>query len=138
MATERSAGNKRDVLSLAGRVVHFYRSFNNQDWPRCYGYIDPRLTTAARVGPDEYAQSMQAFFEAYGPIQEVNILKLTIYPGGQARDDTRDFAYAVISWKDKMNEYHHFRERWIKDRGKWFTRVIGLVPKSSNFDIENN
>ena len=71
---------------------------------------------------------MRSFFEAYGPIQEIKILKRTIHAGSPAQADSRDFAYLVISWKDHQNQSHQFRERWIKDRGQWFTRVVGLVP----------
>jgi hypothetical protein len=56
------------------------------------------------------------------------LIKISIQSGVSAKDDQRDFAYVVVSWKDKSNKFHQFRERWIKDRGKWFTRVIGLVP----------
>lgn len=128
MTTNRFANQKQDVWSLAARVSYFYRFFNGQNWSRCYEYIDPRLRAGKRVGPEDYTRTMRSFFEAYGPIQEMKILKRTIYAGSPAQDDPRDFAYLVISWKDHQNQSHHFRERWIKDRGQWFTRVVGLVP----------
>jgi hypothetical protein len=131
MKTERSRGELRDVLSLSGRIVNFYRAFNRQDWPRCYDYIDPRLRDGGKVEEGDYARTMGSFFAEYGPIQRVKILKLTIHPGEESKADGRDFAYIIISWEDKSNSFHHFRERWIKDRGKWFTRVVGLVPRTA-------
>lgn len=128
MKTKRAADNKHDVLSLTARVVFFYKFFNHEDWSRCFEYIDPALRTKGKFGLGDYCRTMHDFFGAYGPIEEVKILKLSVYPGTDAKDDQRDFAYVVISWKDKLNRFHHFKERWIKDQGKWFTRVVGLVP----------
>jgi hypothetical protein len=128
MKTKQASDNRHDVLSLAGRIVNFYRFFNRQDWTRCYEYIDPNIRGKGNVGLEGYSQSMRAFFEAFGPVQQVKILKLSVYRGERVKDDRRDFAYVVISWKDKTNDFHHFKERWIKDQEKWFTRVVGLVP----------
>jgi hypothetical protein len=131
MATEQLANNPHDTRSLAARVVNFYRFFNKQDWLRCYEYIDPSLRAKGSVGPDSYSDTLHAFFRAYGPIRDLKIVSLRVHSGSQARNDPRDFAYVVISWKDRFNGFHHFRERWIKDRDKWFTRVVGLVPHST-------
>lgn len=40
----------------------------------------------------------------------------------------RPFAYVYVVWKDAAKEFHLFRDRWVKDGGQWFTRVVGLVP----------
>ena len=52
---------------------------------------------------------------------------------GDARtvgSDRRPFAYVYVVWQDEAHGFHMFRERWVKDRGWWFTRVVGLVPNS--------
>jgi hypothetical protein len=131
MKTKRLAGSKHDVLSLAARINFFYRFFNQRNWARCYEYVDPKLSAKTKSGLSDYSQTMRDFFEAHGPIAQVKILKISIHSGIEAKNDQRDFAYVVISWIDKSNELYHFRERWIKDREKWFTRVIGLVPNRS-------
>jgi len=131
MKTQRFAGSKHDVLSLAARIIFFYKFFNQRNWARCYEYIDPKLRAKREFGISEYSRTMRDFFEAHGPVEQVKILKISIHSGIEANNDQRDFAYVVISWKDKSREFHHFRERWIKDREKWFTRVIGLVPNRS-------
>lgn len=133
MTINQLSDNTHDVLSLSGRIVNFYRFFNRQDWLRCHHYIDPKLQSQSAVSLADYSRSMQTFFEEYGPIQDVRIVKLNIHAGSQAKADRREFAYLVISWKDKKNQFHHFKERWIKDRDKWFTRVVGLVPTPAEF-----
>jgi len=126
MKIEEHSKYKNDNLSLVGRVVHFYRFFNRRDWGRCHDYIDPKLKE--KVEPGDYSQTMEQFFSEYGPIQQIRIRRLTIYPGNVSKTDERDFAYVIIAWKDRRDVLHQFRERWIKDRGRWFTRVVGLVP----------
>ncbi|MFO0968477.1 MAG: hypothetical protein U0793_23215 [Gemmataceae bacterium] len=44
--------------------------------------------------------------------------------------DKRPFAYVYIVWQDDNHAFHMFRERWVKEGGRWFTRVIGLVPNA--------
>ena len=131
MKTKQLVGFRHDVLTLAARIKFFYGFFNRRDWARCYEYVDPKLRAKRESGLRNYSQTMRDFFGAHGPVEEVKILKINIHSGKSARDDRRDFAYVVISWKDKSNQFHHFRERWIKDGEKWFTRVIGLVPSRS-------
>jgi hypothetical protein len=128
MKTKNHSGTRHDIRSIAGRIGHFYRFFNRQDWARCFEYIDPRLRADGKVLLDPYSQGMNAFYAAYGPVQRLQILRISVHDGQEAKVDKRDFAYVVISWKDKDNGFHHFRERWIKDGDKWFTRVLGLVP----------
>jgi hypothetical protein len=131
MATKRLAKSRHDVLSLAARINSFYRFFNRRDWARCYEYVDPKLRSKRKSGLSDYSQTLRDFFEAHGPVEQVKILKISIHSGISIKDDQRNFAYVVISWKDKSNRFHQFRERWIKDREKWFTRVIGLLPNRS-------
>jgi hypothetical protein len=132
MKTEKVRDRRHDTLSLAGRIVHFYRFFNRRDWGRCFDYIDPKLRDDGKVDPADYAETMDRFFAAHGPIRQIRIVNTTIYPGASSRSDGRDFAYMAVSWKDRANGLHHFRERWIKDQGRWYTRVLGLVPRPSS------
>lgn len=97
MATEQIANNPHDVRSLTARIVNFYRFFNKQDWSRCYEYIDPVLRAKGSVGPGGYSETMRAFFRAYSPIRDLRIVSLHTHIGAQARSDSRDFAYVVIS-----------------------------------------
>lgn len=128
MKTKRIADSRHDMLSLAARINFFYRFFNLQEWARCYEYVDPKLRAKRESGLSDYSRIMREFFMAHGPVEQVKILKISIHSGITAKDDQRDFAWVVISWKDKANEFHRFKERWIKDGEKWFTRVIGLMP----------
>ncbi len=41
--------------------------------------------------------------------------------------DPRPFAYVYIYWQDHRHAFRLFRERWVHDGGKWYTRVVGLV-----------
>jgi hypothetical protein len=43
------------------------------------------------------------------------------------RDD-RPFSYVYIVWRDVRSVFHMFRERCVMDGGRWYTRVVGLVP----------
>jgi len=47
---------------------------------------------------------------------------------GPTQQDKRPFAYVYVVWQDDCHGFHMFRERWIKEKGEWFTRVVGLVP----------
>jgi hypothetical protein len=74
---------------------------------------------------------MQAFKDAYGSIR-LCWTRLSLHlEGAPKQRDARPFAYAYVLWQDEAHAFHMFRERWVKHEGKWFTRVVGLVPNKS-------
>ena len=122
---------KRDTIereALRRRVKLFYRRFNKADWAGCHALIDPQIILKGRVKPGLYSEMMQAFKNVYG---SVNLwftrvsLHLKATPN---QSDKRPFAYVYVIWQDDSHRFHIFQERWIKDHGQWFTRVVGLVP----------
>jgi hypothetical protein len=122
-ATERAA--------LRGRVKQFYQRFNKADWDACYALIDPLLTRQGKIDPNVYAKLMKAFKDAYGSIN-LWMTRLSLHLEAAPRQrDRRSFAYVYVIWQDDTHGFHMFRERWIKDNGRWFTRVVGLVPNQT-------
>jgi hypothetical protein len=120
--------------ALRRRVDQFYREFNSGNWEKCYSLIDPRLTERQRVKIDRYCELMQVFKAAYGSVNlEWKWLSLHL-KGAPKQDDNRPFAYVYVIWQDKEHGFHMFRERWVQDRGQWFTRVVGLVPNRQPTD----
>ena len=116
--------------SLRQRIREFYQHFNGEDWPACFQFLDPVLKKKSRVDLPRYAASLAQFKEYYGHVQ-VRFVEVHLFTQGQGTD-SRDFAYVVILWKDKAGSYHLFRERWIKEKGRWYTRVVGLVFHEKN------
>jgi hypothetical protein len=127
MKTQTIPTPRRDKVSLLQRVRYFYLFFNRRDWAKCHGYLDPKLR--AKYAEADYARMMDGFFAAHGPLRQMTVVSANLYSAGSARADDREFAYVVLSWKDRGNARYHFRERWIKEGGRWFTRVVGLVPR---------
>ncbi len=90
--------------------------------------IDPKLTQAGKLNRATYSELMQAFKDAYGSVKRRwTHISLHLRATPKQRD-RRPFAYVYVFWQDNSHEFHMFRERWIKEDGKWFTRVLGLVP----------
>ena len=124
--TAKSVDAGREALRR--RVKQFYLSFNREDWDECYSLIDPQLTQAGKVRLDTYSERMRSFKEAYGRVRPW-MTRLSLHPdAAPTQRDKRPFAYVYLIWQDDANGFHMFRERWIKDGGTWFTRVVGLVP----------
>ena len=120
--------------SLRRRVNQFYRRFNNGDWENCYALIDPELTRQGKVRLETYSELMQAFKDVYGSVKRWSTrlsLHLDVAP---KQRDKRSFAYVYVIWQDESHGFHMFRERWIRSRGQWFTRVVGLVPNRQETD----
>ena len=118
-------GSERDALRR--RVKQFYRRFNEEDWKGCYALIDPQLTKQGKVELAQYAECMSAFKSAYGSIK-LWLTRLSLHPDASSHQrDKRPFAYVYVIWQDDGHAFHMFRERWIKDADRWFTRVVGLV-----------
>ena len=73
-------------------------------------------------------ECLQSFREVYGTISLWYIrISLHLDPATNKRDP-RPFAYVYVVWQDQAHAFHMFRERWVQDAGRWFTRVAGLVP----------
>lgn len=90
--------------------------------------IDPLLTRRGKVKLDAYAELMQAFKDAYGTIK-LRWTRLSLHlKAAPKQSDQRPFAYVYLVWQDGAHGFHMFRERWVKNHGQWFTRVVGLVP----------
>lgn len=119
-ATERQA--------LRRQVKRFYTQFNKANWRECHLLIDPQLIRKNRVDLGAYSERMQAFKDAYGSIKPW-FTRLSLHlQAAPKQADRRPFAYVYVVWQDEAHGFHIFRERWVKDDGQWFTRVVGLVP----------
>lgn len=117
-----------DRAALRRRVKQFYLRFNEASWEGCYALIDPRLTQTGKVEFTSYSERMSIFKNVYGSVQPW-LTRLSVHPEGAANQrDERPFAYVYLVWQDDAHAFHMFRERWVKDNGRWFTRVVGLVP----------
>jgi hypothetical protein len=128
-ATAQRDATKRNALRR--RVSEFYRSFNKADWRYCFAMIDPELTRKGKVEFDTYSGLMQAFKQEYGKVHRW-MTRLSLHlDGAPNQGDRRPFAYVYLVWQDDRHAFHMFRERWIVDKGQWFTRVVGLVPNRS-------
>lgn len=96
--------------------------------------VDPALRTAGRVTRSAYASQVTAFIAAYGAVKPM-FDRTTLYLDEPTKSrDKRPFAYSYVVWQDARGEFHLFRERWIKDNGRWYTRVAGLIPARTQDD----
>lgn len=104
------------------------RSLNESRWDRCFAMIDPKLRAEGRVAPEAYAENLAHFMEAHGCIRIWHV-KISLHlEGAKKQRDPRKFAYVYIIWQDSANAFHMFRDRWVEDDDRWYTRVVGLVP----------
>jgi hypothetical protein len=118
----------RERAALRRRVKQFYHRFNEENWEDCYARIDPRLTRQGKVELAAYSEQMRGFKNVYGSVK-LWLTRLSLHlEGARNQRDRRPFAYVYVVWQDDAHEFHMFRERWIEDNGRWFTRVVGLVP----------
>ena len=118
--------------SLRRAIRNFYDSYRQEKWTLCFNRIDPQLREAAKVDFDSYRDSLQTFWLAYG---DVSILAIEVSEIHRSKHDPRPFAFASIVWRDRSHEFHVFRERWVFDDKRWYTRVVGLVthqPPTAN------
>ncbi len=121
----RAIGERQcSPTSLRRAIRSFYDSYRLKKWMPCYNRIDPRLREGSKVDFDSYQDSLQTFREAYG---DVSILKIVLSEIHRSKHDPRPFAFASIVWRDRLHEFHVFRERWVFDDKRWYTRVVGLV-----------
>ena len=130
-ARERDAAERE---ALRRRVKQFYARFNKAEWDRCFALVDPRLSRQGTVELGSYSRLMGAFKAVYGSVKPW-LTRLSLHLDAAPRQaDKRPFAYVYVIWQDEGREFHMFRERWVKDSGRWFTRVAGLVPNRKQSD----
>jgi hypothetical protein len=116
-----------DRASLRRRVKRLYGWFNQEHWAKCFSLLDPRLREGRRVEQAGYVDSLRTFKQASGQVR-LWYLRVNLHAGEARRADPRPFAYVYVVWQDDKHAFHMFRERWVKDSGHWYTRVVGLVP----------
>ncbi|HJT78973.1 MAG TPA: hypothetical protein VJ739_17380 [Gemmataceae bacterium] len=115
--------------AIRRRVKRLYEGLNEGRWERCFALVDPRLRENSRVGLDRYSESLAAFRNYYGSVRPWYMRISLHLDASENKHDERPFAYAYVVWQDARHEFHMFRERWVKDSGHWYTRVVGLVPQ---------
>ena len=117
--------------ALRRRVKRMYDYFNEGRWENCFALVDPKLTETSKVVFPVYSQQLRDFKSAYGCIR-VWDFKISLHLDGSSnKHDPRPFAFVYVVWQDDTHGFHMFRERWVKEGDKWFTRVAGLVPNKS-------
>ncbi len=129
MNTQRAQRPKTasQKAALRRRIRGLYRLFNSGDLAGCFEHVDPRLREAGRVVLRQYVAGLRVFRQRYGA---VHIWHLDVSLHLDARNhkhDDRPFAYAYVFWQDDRKAFHVFRERWVKDSRRWYTRVAGLA-----------
>ena len=133
---KKSASKVSDREALRRRIKQMYVGFNRERWEKCYLLIDPRLRDQSKVQLPVYMRQLKAFKETYGAIKPWHVrISLHLDNKASKRAD-RPFAYVYVVWQDDAHEFHMFRERWVKQDGRWYTRVAGLVAnqQESNRD----
>ncbi len=114
--------------ALRRRVKQFYLRFNEEAWEDCYALIDPQLTQQRKVELVTYSERMRAFKNLYRSVK-LWFTRISLHLEATSHQrDKRPFAFVYVIWQDDAHGYHMFQERWVKDDGRWFTRVVGLVP----------
>ena len=121
-------------LALRRRVMSWYDRFNGHRWADCYALIDPRLTSSGRVNEETYIRSLRNFQSCYGAVHSWHVRISLHMTGSRPSNDSRPFAYVYTVWQDERHEFHMFRERWVLDSGKWYTRVTGLVVNDATLN----
>jgi hypothetical protein len=89
--------------------------------------VDPKLREKGAVDFATYSDSMSAFKKCYGEITPWYVRINTHLDASTNKNDDRPFAYVYVIWQDDRRSFHIFKERWVKQAGHWFTRVVGLV-----------
>ena len=121
-----SSEPKTAEIKIVGRIFRYYQSFAKKNWKECYHFLDPKLREE-RISLDTYTQSLSEFFNWYGPIRIVALAELNVVTDIKNPMDDRDLAFGLLVWKDKNNEAHVLRERWVKSGANWYSRKLGLV-----------
>ncbi len=127
MSTARVSVKAKESAALRRRIRELYRCMNRHDWDGCFEHVDPKLRASGRFEPQVYTRSLQRFIEYYHKI-DIWYVRVSLYLGeNENKHDPRPFAYAYVLWQDVQKGLHLFRERWIRESGRWYTRVVGLV-----------
>jgi hypothetical protein len=126
--TSKSATERR---ALWRRIRRMYDWFNRALPEKCYSLLDPKLADR-KVQLPMYCDSLRGFKEVYGSIRLFHIRIRLHLDASTNKHDPRPFAYVYVTWKDEEHAFHMFKERWVKHAGKWYTRVVGLVPNKQN------
>jgi hypothetical protein len=111
-----------------------YEWFNRELWAKCFSLVDPRLRDQSRAEFSIYADRLRSFKEVYGAVRPWHIRSSVHLNASSNKHDDRPFAYVYVVWQDEAKEFHMFRERWVKDKDRWFTRVVGLIPNRQRPD----
>jgi hypothetical protein len=127
-AMNSSARTAPERKALRRRVEQMYDWLNQERWEKCYSLIDPQLREPGKVEAPVYAERLQAFKKAYGGITPWFIRISLHCDASSNKNDARPFAYVYVIWQDERHAFHMFRERWVKNGDRWYTRVVGLVP----------
>jgi hypothetical protein len=110
-----------------------YDWFNRERWDKCFSLLDPKLLEQSRVQSSVYSDQLRSFKALYGTIRPWHVRISLHLDAASNKHDARPFAYVYVIWQDERHGFHMFRERWVKHRDRWFTRVVGLVsnPRES-------
>jgi hypothetical protein len=128
LTTHDPAQDASERQALRGRVKRLHEWLNRGDWEKCFSLVDPELRKGSRIELPAYTGSLRAFKEVYGAINPWYIRISLHLDASSSKRDPRPFAYVYVVWQDEAHGFHMFRERWVKQSGRWFTRVVGLVP----------
>jgi hypothetical protein len=125
---DKANGQAAERAAIRRRVKQLYEWFNREQWERCFEVVDPKLRDAGRIRAESYTRSLSEFKEFYGVVR-IWYMRISLHLAARGnKHDDRPFAYVYVVWQDDQSAFHMFRERWVKDAGRWYTRVVGLVP----------
>jgi hypothetical protein len=116
------------LKALRRRVLQMYASFNQGLWNKCLSLLDLLLRERTNLEPAVYAEQLHSFKNAYGRIDPWHMRISLHLDASSNKHDSRPFAYVYVVWQDASHGFHMFRERWVQHDGRWFTRVVGMVP----------
>ncbi|HVA48880.1 MAG TPA: hypothetical protein VNH11_21115 [Pirellulales bacterium] len=117
-----------ETKRLRHRIKRLYDLLNERKFDKCFEIVDPRLRTAGKITLELYQSSLSHFIEKYGPLHVLRIDGLKLHIDVPARNEDRDFAYALVVAQDAKGREMAFRERWVRESdGFWYTRKLGLV-----------
>jgi hypothetical protein len=111
-----------------------HAALNRGQLDRCFALLDPRLRDAGSVEASTYAESLREFKNAYGSIRPWHTRVSLHLDASKSQRDRRPFAYVYVVWQDAASAFHMFKERWVKDGGQWYSRVVGLITRGETLN----
>jgi hypothetical protein len=120
--------------ALRKRVRQMHAALNRGQWERCFALLDPKLRDAGRVESRMYVENLSEFKNAYGSIHPWYTRVSVHLDASKNQRDRRPFAYVYVIWQDASSAFHMFKERWVKDGGQWYSRVVGLITHSATLN----